>query len=218
MLSKRFRRRRVHKKRRIILRLIVLLITIVFIIRFFESQVSDFSKSYFPAFARQTTTKAVCNAVEKVLADGDFSYDDLTDIRYSDGSVSSVNTDPVKINLLKTRIVSAAEEECEKIHNNVMHIPLGAFTKLSLIANWGPKIPLSYCLTGSFSAELVSTFESAGINQTVHHIKLIVTSKVVTASVDYKDTLTFSTDFEIAQSVLVGSIPTTYGGYYTPIR
>ena len=79
MLSKRFRRRRVHKKRRIILRLIVLLITIVFIIRFFESQVSDFSKSYFPSFARQTTTKAVCNAVEKVLADGDFSYDDRSE-------------------------------------------------------------------------------------------------------------------------------------------
>lgn len=218
MLSKRFRRRKAHKKRRIIVRLIVLLITIVFIIRFFESQVSDFSKAYFPAFARQTTTKAVCGAVEKVLAEGDFSYDDLTDISYSDGTVSSVNTDPVKINLLKSRVVSAAEEEVEKIHNSVMHIPLGAFTKLSLIANCGPKVPLSFCLTGSFSAELVSTFESAGINQTIHHIKLIVTSKIVTASVDFKDTLTFSTDFEVAQSVLLGEIPTTYGGYYTPIR
>ena len=99
-----------------------------------------------------------------------------------------------------------------------MHIPLGAFTGLSLISNYGPKIPLSYCLTGSFSAELQSTFESAGLNQTIHHIRLVVTSHIVTASVDYKDTMTFSTDFEIAQSVIVGDIPTTYGGYYTPIR
>ncbi len=200
------------------LRLTILFILLFWAVHCFEAKVSDFSNSYLPNLARQVTTDAVCKAVESVLADGEFTYDNLTKLSFADGSVNAVETNPIQINLLKTRIVAAVEKEAEKIHSNTMHIPLGAFTGLSLIANHGPKISLSYCVTGSFSAELVSTFESKGINQTIHHIRLIVTSSIVTASVDYKETMTFSTDFEVAQSVLVGDIPTTYGGYYAPIH
>lgn len=218
MVAKKVKRHRRGKRRKRFLVLFILLLLLFWGIRCFEKKASTFSESYLPAFARQVTTDAVCSAVEKVIGGGEFSYEDLTTLQYHDGSVSAVETNSEKINLLKSRVVAAAEEEAEKIHNSAMHVPLGAFTGLTLIANYGPKIPLTYCITGSFSAELQSTFEEAGINQTVHHIKLVVTSSIVTASVDYKDTLTFSTDFEIAQSVLVGAIPTTYGGYYTPIR
>ena len=198
--------------------LLAALLVLFAAVRGFERQVGQFSQSYFPAFARQVTTKAVTEAVEEVLQGGGYSYDDLAAIRYSGGSVSAIETNATAINRLKNSVVAAAEQKAEEIHNSVMYIPLGAFSGLTLIANEGPKIPLTYCLTGSFSAELVSSFESAGINQTVHHIRLVVTSKIVTASVDYKDILTFSTDYEVAQSVIVGEIPTTYGGYYMPIR
>lgn len=218
MLAKRMKRRKRGRRRKRFIIIILLILLLFWGIHCFEKKASTFSASYLPAFARQVTTDAVCSAVEQVISGGGYSYKDLTEIKYHEGSVSAVETDSEKINLLKARVVAAAEKEAEKIHNSAMYVPLGAFTGLTLIANYGPKIPLTYCITGSFSAELQSTFEEAGINQTVHHIKLIVTSSIVTASVDYKDTLTFSTDFEIAQSVLVGSIPTTYGGYYTPIR
>ena len=218
LLAKRLKRKAFFKKRRRLIIILLCFALLILAVRSFEKKISDFSSSYFPQFARQETTKCVSSAVEKVLSEGKYSYSDFAEIKYSGGWVSAIETDAANINAFKNKVVAAAEEQAEQIHNSVMHIPLGAFTGLSLIANHGPKIPLSYCLTGSFSAELVSTFESSGINQTIHHIRLIVTSKIVTASVDYKDTLTFSTDYEIAQSVLVGDIPTTYGGYYTPIR
>ena len=74
---------------------------------------------------------------------------------------------------------------------------------------------MNFTLTGSFSAEIVSTFEAAGMNQTIHHIRLMLTSKIMTTSLDYSGKITFTTDFEIAQSVIVGNIPTTYGGLYS---
>ncbi len=190
------------------------LLFIILAVRGFENKISVFSKNYFPSFARQTVTKAVCSAVDEVLSAGNWSYGDFAEVKFSGGRVNAVETNSTNINTLKSRVIAAAEREAEKIHNSVMYIPLGAFTGLSLISNYGPKIPLSYCLTGSFSAELVSSFESAGNNQTIHHIRLIVTAEVVTASVDYDGTLAFTTDFEVAQSVLVGEIPTTYGGFY----
>lgn len=218
ILATKLRRKAFFKKHKRLLRLVLCICLIVFAVRGFEQKASDFSKSYFPAFARQTATKCVCGAVEQVLRDGNYTYGDFASVCYDNGKVSSLTTNAAAINALKNKVVAAAEKEAEKIHNSAMYVPLGAFTGLTLIANEGPKIPLTYCLTGSFSAELVSDFESAGVNQTVHHIKLVVTSQFVTASVDYKDTLTFTTDFEIAQSVLLGGVPTTYGGYFTPIR
>ena len=206
-----------RRHKRLCLLLICLSVTI-FAVKGFESKISVFSNSYLPAFARQSASNAVCKAVEQVLSEGDFGYEHFAKVEYANGRPSSVSTDAAAINSFKSRVVAEAEKECEKIHNSTMYIPLGAFTGLSLISNKGPKIPLSYCLTGSFSAELESSFESAGLNQTIHHIRLLVTCEIVTASVDYKDTMTFITDFEIAQSVLVGDIPTTYGGYFTPIR
>ncbi len=173
--------------------LLAALLVLFAAVRGFERQVGQFSQSYFPAFARQVTTKAVTEAVEEVLQGG-------------------------AINRLKNSVVAAAEQKAEEIHNSVMYIPLGAFSGLTLIANEGPKIPLTYCLTGSFSAELVSSFESAGINQTVHHIRLVVKAEIVTASVDYKDTLCFSTDYEVAQSVIVGGIPSSYGSGCLSVR
>ena len=198
--------------------LLAALLVLFAAVRGFERQVGQFSQSYFPAFARQVTTKAVTEAVEEVLQGGGYSYDDLAVIRYSGGSVSAIETNPNAINRLKNSVVAAAEQKAEEIHNSVMYIPLGAFSGLTLIANEGPKILLTYCLTGSFSAELVSSFESAGINQTVHHIRLVVKAEIVTASVDYKDTLCFSTDYEVAQSVIVGGIPSSYGSGCLSVR
>ncbi len=218
LVAQKLKRKHFFKKHKRLIRVSIFLLLVFFMVRGFEKQISNFSKNYFPAFARQETTKCIGIAVEDVLGQGGYTYNDFATIQYSGSKVSAIETNAAKINAFKNSVVSAAENEIEKIKNSVMHIPLGAFTGLSLIANYGPKVPLSYCLTGSFSAELVSSFEEAGINQTIHHIRLIVTSEIVTASVDYDDTLTFTSDYEIAQSVVVGEIPTTYGGYFTPIR
>lgn len=214
MVARKFRRRSRGKRRKRLLRAAVFALLILLAVMGFEHKISVFSRNYFPSFARQVTSKAVCEAVEGVLAQGGYTYGDFAVVKYASGKVAAVETDTANINVLKSRVVAAAEEKAEEIHNSVMYIPLGAFTGLSLISNYGPKIPLSYCLTGSFSAELVSSFETAGFNQTLHRISLTVTAEIVTASVDFDDTLTFKTNFEVAQSVIVGEIPSTVTAPY----
>lgn len=218
LVAKKIRRKTLWKKHKRKLRLLICLALVILGVHCFEQKAGDFSRSYFPTFARQVTTKCVTKAVEQVLSEENYSYGDFAALQYCEGHVSAIQTNAAAINRLKNRVVAAAEQEVEKIHNSEVHIPLGAFTGLTLIANDGPKIPLTYCLTGSFDAELVSSFESAGINQTVHHIRLVVKAEIVTASVDYKDTLCFSTDYEVAQSVIVGGIPSSYGSGCLSVR
>ncbi len=218
LVSARIKHRRLRQKHRRLLRLALTVLLLFGAVRSFEGQISAFSERYFPTFARQVTTRCVTEAVEEALDDLQLSYGDIAAVRYSEGEVCAIETDAAAVNRLKNCVVKKAEEKAEKIHNSVMHVPLGAFTGLTLIANCGPQIPLTYCLTGSFSAELVSSFASAGMNQTVHRIRLEITATVITASVDFEETLTYTTDYEVAQSVIAGRIPQSYGGRVAAVR
>ena len=198
LVRKRYKRCRFKKRYLIILAAVVL---IGFLIHGFEAKVSVFSKSYIPSFARRSATEAVNDAVLQKLEDLGLDY----------GAVKAIETNATAINSLKSSVTRAAQDELTKIKHSAIKIPLGAFTGFTLIANYGPEIKLTYCMTGSFNSRLESVFESAGINNTIHHIRLIVSADIVTASVDYEETMSFETDFEIAQTVFAGDIPTIYG-------
>lgn len=214
----RARKKRFWMRRRFWI-LLVFLAVFVFLVNGFEKKAAAFGKAYLPNFAQRITTEAVSDAVERQLSAMKLSYGDLVRLsRDKSGSVQSIETDSARMNLVKERVVKAAQDEIVTIKHSRMMVPLGAFTGLTLLSNSGPEIPLTFCLTGSFDARIESSFESAGLNQTIHHIKLIVTSKIVTASVDYDKEITFDTDYELAQSVIVGQIPTTYGGYYAAFQ
>lgn len=186
---------------------------IVFAVRAFEEKSSQFSRDYIVNFAGQITTDALSDAVKNTVNDLEFEYNDFASVKYGeDGKVNAIETNSQNINKFKAAVTKSAQSEVEKIRRSEMKIPLGAFTGLTLLSNHGPDVHLSFCLTGNFNSRIESSFEAAGINQTVHHIKLIITSHIVTASVDHKGEMTFDTDFELAQSVIVGEIPTTYGG------
>ena len=209
LYRKRYKRRYFKKRYFLILVAVVLTVTLI---HGFEAQVSVFSKSYIPSFARRSATEAINDAVMHKLAELQLDYSDLASLKYgSDGEVKAIETNACSINLLKSSVTRAAQDELSKIKHSAVKIPLGAFTGLTLIANDGPEIKLTYCMTGSFIARLESTFESAGINNTIHHIRLVVSAEIVTASVDYEDTMNFDTDFEIAQTVFTGDVPTIYG-------
>ncbi len=213
MLYRRHKRRFNRYFIRVLCLIIFISLLLIFAVRAFEAKASQFSRDYIVNFAGQITTDALSDAVKNTLNDLAFDYNDFAEVRYSsDGKVKSVETNSKNINNFKAAVTKAAQDEVAKIKRSEMKIPLGAFTGLTLLSNAGPEIPLTFCLTGNFNSKIESSFESAGINQTIHHIKLIITSHIVTGSVDHQGEMTFDTDFELAQSVIIGEIPTTYGG------
>lgn len=212
MLYRKRRKRKFVKIKRFIIGSITFLIALIV---FCELNLSDFRPEYIRIQAEILSANSVCDAVDNTLKKINYNYDDVAKIVYSqDGAVQAIETDSFKINKLKSDVTKAVQDEIAKVYDNEIDIPIGAFTNITVLSNFGPSIPLSFNLTGSFSSEIVSTFEEAGINQTVHHIRLLLTSKIMTTSLDYTGKITFTTDFEIAQSVIVGNIPSAYGSLY----
>lgn len=182
---------------------------------FCEQQLAEFKCEYIRIQAEIISVNSVCEAVNNSLKKFNYKYEDVANVKCSkDGTVQAITTDSVKINELKADIMLSVQQEIAKIYDVEIDIPLGAFTDITVLSNYGPPINVSFNLTGSFSSEIVSTFESAGINQTIHHIRLILTSKIMTTSLDYSGNMTFSTDFEIAQNIIVGVTPQYCGNWY----
>ncbi len=198
--------------RRIILSAVLLLLTVIV---YCEIHLADFRPEYIRIQAEILSVNSVCDAANSTLEKLGYNYNDIAKIVYSDsGNVQAIETDSIKINKIKSEITKSVQKEIAKVYDNDIDIPIGAFTNITVLSNWGPCINMNFNLTGSFSSEIVSTFEQAGINQTVHHIKLMLTSKIMTTSLDYSGNITFTTDFEIAQSIIVGEIPNYYGNLY----
>lgn len=185
---------------------------------FCEQQLAEFKCEYIRIQAEIISVNSVCEAVNNSLKKFNYKYEDIVNVKCSkDGTVQAITTDSVKINELKADIMLSVQQEIAKIYDVEIDIPLGAFTDITVLSNYGPPINVSFNLTGSFSSEIVSTFESAGINQTIHHIRLILTSKIMTTSLDYSGNMTFSTDFEIAQNIIVGVTPQYCGNWYKSV-
>lgn len=185
---------------------------------FFEYQAIPFQEKYIKTQAQIISNNAISDAVNSVLLKYNFSYKDISVVNYNkEGRVTSIETNSQNINMLKVDINKAVQHKIEKVTDADVSIPIGAFTELSLLNNFGPKVTFDFTFVGSFNSEFVSTFESAGFNQTIHHIKLVVNATIITLSPDYSNGVDFTTDFEIAQSVISGDLPSTYaniGKYY----
>ena len=210
-----YRTKRKVKFKRLKRAVLILIAFIIALTIFCECHLSDFRPEYIRIQAEILSVNSVCDAVNNTLEKIDFDYDDLaTLVCADDGTVQAIKTDSLKINKIKADVTLAVQEEIAKVYDNEIDIPLGSFTNITVLSNVGPNIKMTFNLTGSFSSEIISTFEQAGINQTIHHIRLILTSKIMTTSLDYTGNITFATDFEIAQSIIVGNIPSSYGNLY----
>ncbi len=171
--------------------------------------------NYIKIQAEIMSNRAITDAVTLALNNLNISYDDIALINYSQtGVVGSIQTDTIKLDKIKLDIIEVAEEEIAKIHDCDVDIPLGAFTDISVLSNYGPEININMSIEGSFNAEIVTSFEQAGLNQTIHHISLVLYANIITTSLDYSGEIEFSTDYEIAQTVIIGAIPNSYGSWY----
>lgn len=205
--------RRKRSKLRKRLRRVVFFIFLIFVVLliFFEAQAVPFTAKCVKKQSKSVSARIINNCVEKVNAKYPFEYSDLASIKYSDsGAVQSISANSRNVNLLKSRITLAIQKELDLQKSYSFSLPLGSFTELTLLSTLGPAVEVSFILTGSVNCKLKSTFESGGVNQTVHHIILEITTEVITISPEYREQTSYKTDFEVAQSVIVGAVPSTF--------
>ena len=163
------------------------------------------------------TESAVDTAVADYISGHTEIGEKLTDVRVADsGAVTAVTTDPAYINLVKAEIGEAARRQIDAdTRAEGLRVPAGSFTGLVFLSTVGPSVSLSVDSKQTVACHFTSEFTSAGMNQTLHHITLTVEVKMVVYNPFriYRE-IGVTSDYEIAQTVIVGDVP-TYGGVVT---
>ena len=157
--------------------------------------------------------QCVTMAVDDFLRENAGAGEKMCDITYHNGAVAAITTDASYVNSVKTFITERAQEYIDEFsHDQGVAIRLGNFTGLVFLSELGPEIRFSVDSSQTVSCAFQSTFESGGINQTVHHITLTVTVELLIYSpFRVNETVSTSSDYEIAQTVIVGTVP-SYSG------
>lgn len=175
-----------------------------------------FYKSIDPTFEKTALTEAKAIATritneQSTKAIIGYKYEDLFNIeRDSNGDISLISANILKMNLLTSDIASFIQESLDKTDSTKIRISLGSLTGMNMLSGIGPNINLKINSAGEVETDLRSEFKAQGINQTLHRIYLQINSKVkiITPIKTLEEEI--SNQVLLAEHVIIGQIPNTY--------
>ncbi len=209
-------RKQPKRKRKFIrlkIALVILFLIILTIHTIFESYIEPSIIDLTRVKAEELCNDAVNIAVLQVLEENNFDYTDFANITLKEQAVTSISSNTINTNKFKSLVAIKAQDEIDNMSGTEINYKLGDFSSFSLLAGRGPDLVIKLYLTSSITTDIVSEFESCGVNQTKHTLAIKVISKVFITSLDEEETYTIvETTVPIAENIIVGNIPSLYVG------
>ena len=197
-----------RKKRQWILILPILLLLILMLQVFMKKRIDPLIAELACAEVSDLATNVINDAVDEQIASGQIQYQNfVTLVRNQNGQIAALTTNMQEMNRLKTQLLGILET---KIHEK-----LTDQITIRLLSGRGPGIPVKIVSLASSGAAFRGAFEDAGINQTVHRIMMDVTMDLVILLPNQTITQTVSTDVCVAETVLIGTVPTHFTYFNT---
>lgn len=149
-------------------------------------------------------------AIDKTL-DKEFDYQSLFTVHKLDnGEISMITTDAYKFNTLTTNLADGVSEYMADYVNSGVDVPIGVFTGIRILSGYGEKIKMPLIAIHSVKCDVISTFESAGINQTRHTLYLDVTPDVSVITRVSTKKLQDKIRVMLYDNLIVGKVPEVY--------
>lgn len=193
------------------IRIGALLLILFFLVNAVDSHIRPAIQSVAAYQAKVYATKALNDAVEEQLAGESPSYRELVTLATgADGRVNAVQTDVVRLNLLKSTLTNTATERLEQLEQQIVLVPIGTLTGWQVLSGRGPMVEFRIVPAGYVRSSLSHRFDSAGINQTRHQIMLRLDASIIAVLPGYSTETEISTDLLLAETVIVGASPDSF--------
>lgn len=156
---------------------------------------------------------AINAAIADQIAEGEFDYDRMVTIeKDANGNVAAIRTNIGELNRLKTSVLQRMDEELEQLSMEQLGVPLGSIFLPELFSGRGPLVPVRVLAVRTSDASFRNSFQAAGINQTLHSIYIDI--HVCITILTWTGTSEINVDSAVvaAETVIVGTVPTTYFG------
>lgn len=126
-----------------------------------------------------------------------------------EGMISSVSLNPEKVNKIRNLFSEAIFSEFDGGGRTAFYVRVGSLTGNVFLSGRGPAVKLYAVVSGAVKCDLVSTFSSAGINQTRHTV-YIEAQLSLRALVPFSSTVETRIKIPVSETVTVGSVPSFY--------
>lgn len=159
---------------------------------------------------KSETTRAINEALNLAITDGCMYSDLVTIEKDANNDISLIYADSVKVNALARQMAIVTQSKINSISSFDVNVPLGTLSGIPLLAEKGPKVNIIVAPIGTVNCTFSSTFESAGINQTLHRIYINVESSVDLIIPTAHMNVSTVTPILLCESVIVGKVPQTF--------
>ena len=150
-------------------------------------------------------------AILDILNEQNVSYNDIVTLsREESGRVTSLETDIVKINSLKSLISNRLSEIIAGKEYYDLYIPLGTFFSSVYTSGYGPKMHFKMQLTATARVNFSHEFKSAGINQVLHIVMVDMNISGSLVIMGYSGGISVSNSAMAAQTIIVGTTPDAF--------
>ena len=202
---RRFRKRRRKKP---LLIWVIIISVILFSIFRTERALRPYAQLQAEHFAEKTANEIIEQTVSSYLERNKFTYNDFAIVLYDDNKkANSIETIPYTINKVQSDLTLLINKELEHSGSRSALIPLGTLTDSFLLTGKGPKINIKVAPMGVAAVELKSEFNTSGINQTVHRISAVISTKMSSSTPLYSFDVVSEFELILAENVIVGVVP-----------
>ena len=160
---------------------------------------------------------AINLAIGEQVAMGDIAYDRMVSIeKNGDGTVAAVRTNIVEINRLKSEILQRVDSKLNMLSTEELRVPFGSVFLPELFSGEGPSMFIRVLAVRTSDAVFRNSFQSAGINQTLHQIFIDIHVNITILTWSGVQEIAVDSAVLAAETVIVGTVPTTYFGLEEP--
>lgn len=192
-----------------VLLLLLLVIAVILLVlrRKYDAVMVDLTKTQ----VINATSDLINDAIAQQIAGGKVEYDRIVYFEKDlEGRITALKTNIGEVNLLKTDTLNIINEQILATEHSHMGIPLGSLFLPELLSGKGPEVPVKILSIRNSDATFESSFSHAGINQTMHQLRMCVIVDVSVLVLGKTITFPVSSDMVIAETIIVGTVPDTF--------
>lgn len=208
------------KKKKILKPLIAIVMCLMLVwslaITYMERVVLPRGAEILHSYAETNMFEILNSTITEVISKHSLSYSSLVDIKYtSDGEISTISVDYNTVNAIKSEIAMIVSRKLNQQDEYPVSVPIGAFFNNIYLMGKGPRIKFILVQRGCVQIDFDHSFETAGVNQVLHTLKINLDADVA-LMLPFYDTHTYmKTSAILAQTVINGDIPEYLAGGIT---
>ena len=158
-----------------------------------------------------STSDLINDAIAEQMVKGKIEYDRIVYFEKDiSGKITALKTNINEVNMLKTDTLNIINDEILATDHSEIGIPFGSLFLPELLSGKGPQIPVKILSIRNSDATFESVFVNAGINQTMHQIRMCVLVDVAVLVLGETLIFTVGSEVVIAETVIVGAVPDTF--------